>query len=388
MNLPTALNIALLTYSTKPRGSVIHTLELAEALQALGHQVCVYALDKDGTGFNRPLSCNYQLVPTQPALAGTDALIQQRIQDFVGYFSQSQHHYDCYHAQDCISANALLLLKADNYISHFIRTVHHIEAYNSLYLQQCQERSLLTPDLCLCVSRHWQLELQQQYQIDAPLVCNGVNTQRFSSIPDGAELALKQRLGLSGNPIYLTVGGIEPRKNSLTLLTAFIELLADYPQAQLVIAGGATLFDYQDYRNQFLSLVDRSGIVLGKSLILPGVIPDSDLPALYRLADAFVFPSVTEGWGLVVLEAIASGIPVITSNQPPFTEFLTDKQALLVNPNSSEAIARAMQTVLQPNVSQNLVQQSQPVCDRYTWKSSAQMHLTHYNQLLKNIVTT
>jgi glycosyltransferase involved in cell wall biosynthesis len=54
--------------------------------------------------------------------------------------------------------------------------------------------------------------------------------------------------------------------------------------------------------------------VIGRSLILPGVIPDRDLPALYRIADAFVFPSVKEGWGLVVLEAIAAGVPVITSN--------------------------------------------------------------------------
>lgn len=49
-----SLRIALLTYATKPRGSVIHTLELANALQSLGHQVCIYALDKDGKGFDRP----------------------------------------------------------------------------------------------------------------------------------------------------------------------------------------------------------------------------------------------------------------------------------------------------------------------------------------------
>jgi len=377
------LRIALLTYSTKPRGSVIHTLELASALQALGHQVCVYALDKDGLGFDRTLSCDYQPVPAQPAPDDIDTLIRQRIQEFVSYLSQSNQTYDCYHAQDCISANALSILRSRQQIPHFIRTVHHIEDYKSYYLQQCQSRSIFGPDLCLCVSSYWQRELQQRYQIYAPRVINGVNTQRFSSHPDGSEFALKQRLGLDGEPIFLTVGGIEPRKNSIALLQAFIQLLADFPKGQLVIAGGATLFDYQDYRKEFFALAQQSGIELGKSLVLPGVIPDSELPALYRLADAFVFPSVKEGWGLVVLEAIASGIPVITSNQPPFTEFLSDQQALLVCPDEPSAIAQAMQAVIQPTVAEKLVQQSQPVCTHYTWAASAEMHLAHYFQLLK-----
>jgi glycosyltransferase involved in cell wall biosynthesis len=112
------------------------------------------------------------------------------------------------------------------------------------------------------------------------------------------------------------------------------------------------------------------------------VIPDSELPALYRIADAFVFPSVKEGWGLVVLEAIASGLPVITSNQPPFIEFLSESQALLVNPNLPDAIAQAMRSIVHPNHSISLVQQSQSVLARYTWEASAKMHLHHYQQLL------
>lgn len=105
---------------------------------------------------------------------------------------------------------------------------------------------------------------------------------------------------------------------------------------------------------------------IGKSLILPGVIPEAELPALYRIADAFVFPSVKEGWGLVVLEAIASGIPVITSNQSPFTEFLSKTQALLIDPNSPDAIAQAMRSIAQPELAHSLVQQSQSILSRYS----------------------
>jgi glycosyltransferase-like protein len=386
------LRIALFTYATKPRGSVIHTLELATALHHLGHSVTVYALDKEGTGFDYPLPCQSYLIPSQPVTEGIDQLIRQRIQEFVDFLDESHlqsHSYDCYHAQDCISANALLALRTAGKIPHFIRTVHHVESFNSPYLQACQDRSILEPDRCLSVSNDCQKELQQKYAIAAPRVINAINGDRFSPIPNGTETALKHHLGITGSPIYLTVGGIEPRKNSLLLLQAFSRVLTRHPQAQLIIAGGATLFDYQPYRDEFFTLAHHLGIEVGRSplqgtarqpLLLPGVIPDSDLPALYRCADAFVFPSVKEGWGLVVLEAIASGLPVITANQPPFTEFLHPDQALLVDPSSPEAIAHAMEQIVQPEVAQKLIPNSRLVCDRYTWETSARMHVEQYCQ--------
>lgn len=383
----TLYRIALLTYSTKPRGSVIHTLELAEALHKLGHYVCVYALDKDGKGFDYTSSCDYDLVPAQAAPIDIDQLIQQRIQEFVSYLSQLQSVYDVYHAQDCISANALAKLVQQQQISSFVRTIHHIEDYSSHYLQQCQDRSIRNANLCLCVSDCWQKEIQRQYRIHALRVINGVNLERFSPIASGLESSLKEQLGLSGSPIYLTVGGIEHRKNSIRLLQAFGQVLEDYPTAQLVIAGGAMLFDYQTYRDDFFALADRLDIQIGRSLILPGVVSDAELPILYRTADAFVFPSTKEGWGLVVLEAIASGLPVITSNQPPFTEFLSETQALLVSPDSTDAIAQAMRSVIQPNVSRLLMQQSQSILSRYTWENSAKMHLHYYQNQITNIKT-
>ena len=330
------MKIALFTYSTKPRGGVIHTIELGEALQAAGHQVCIYALDKDNLGFHRSLSCYSKLVPTKPAVDRqlllltkqdylqqkaenkgvnlVDELIKQRIQEFIDYLSQETETYDIYHSQDCISSNALKVLRDRKVISSFIRTVHHIDEFNSSYLQKCHDRSILEPDLCLCVSNYWQQQLQQQYQINAPVVINGVDLKRFFSKPNGEETSLKKRLGINGDPVYLTIGGIEPRKNSLKLIEALSKVLKTRPQAQLIIAGGETLFDYEPYRVEFFKIAQQNRIIIGKSLILPGVMADEDIPVLYRCANAFVFPSVKEGWGLVLLEAIASGLPIITSN--------------------------------------------------------------------------
>ncbi|MFZ4640132.1 MAG: MSMEG_0565 family glycosyltransferase [Nodosilinea sp.] len=385
MNELSPLRIALLTYSTKPRGSVLHTLELATALHDLGHTVAIYALDKDGAGFDYPLRCPSHLIPTKPVDGNTEALIQQRIQEFVDFLSLGhfqQHPYDCYHAQDCISANALLKLRQSRQIPHFIRTVHHVEAFTSAYLQACQDRSIEEPNLCLSVSEDSHKEVQQRYGIHAPRVINGINGDRFSPIPNATESAIKQQVGITGAPVYLTVGGIEPRKNSLALLQAFSMVLAHFPQAQLVIAGGATLFDYQPYLDQFFALADDLAITPGRSLLLPGVIADAQLPGLYRTADAFVFPSLKEGWGLVVLEAIASGLPVLTSHQPPFTEFLEPHQALLVDPQDPEAIAQGMVQIVAPETAQALIHASQSIPPCYTWETSAKMHLNHYRQLL------
>ncbi|MGG6293956.1 MSMEG_0565 family glycosyltransferase [Leptolyngbya sp. AN02str] len=384
------LRIALLTYATKPRGSVIHCLELADALHALGHYVCIFALDKDGVGFHRATQCQVTLIPALPAPQEIGEVIRQRIQEFVQFFLASSEEFDIYHAQDCIAANALLALRQCGKIPHFARTIHHIDEFTNAYLHDCQERSIREPDLRLCVSQYWQQALKQRYHIQAPRVTNGVNLARFSQLSENSEAdafgdrpsPFCQRYGINGDPFFLTIGGIEPRKNSLRLLQAFAAVLADHPQAQLMIAGGASVFDYADYRAEFFALAHQLGIEVGRSLLLPGVIPDDDLPELYRCADAFVFPSLKEGWGLVVLEAIASGIPVITSNCHPFTEFLCPNQALLVDPQQPEAIAQAMHWVTQPEVATALVQNSRPVCEQYSWERSARMHVYQYTQLL------
>lgn len=376
------MKIALLTYSTKPRGSVVHTWELATALTDLGHQVCIMALAKDDQGIDRPLPCALELIPAQPAPADTDALIQQRISEFIKGLVRHRTRYDIYHAQDCLGANALLHLRDTGTIPHVVRTVHHIENYSSPYLQACQDTSIRLPDLRLCVSDRWQQILNRDYGIDAPRVVNGVDQRRFSSVATGQEAALKTAYGLTGRPLYLTVGGIEPRKNSLMLLAAFAQVRQTQPTAQLIIAGGATLFDYQAYREQFFTQVKQLGLDSGTALVLPGVVSDADLPVLYRCADVFCFPSVKEGWGLVVLEAIAAGLPVVTSNHPPFTEFLAPSQARLVPPNSVDALAAAMVAASDPARSRSLVAASQAILAEYTWARSAQLHGTHYQQLL------
>ncbi|MGK7913222.1 MAG: MSMEG_0565 family glycosyltransferase [Synechococcus sp.] len=382
----TRLRIALLTYSTQPRGGVVHAMELAEALDRLGHDVCLFALDK-GNGFFRTMSCKAIGVPAAPAPTDIGTLVKLRIQEYVDYFVDSyfvngESPFDIYHAQDCISANALVQLRDRQLIPHVLRTVHHVDEFNSPYLQQCQERSLLNVDRCFTVSHHWQQQLAEQYSITASPVANGVNLSRFSPHLSGNEPQLKSRLGMTSFPLFLTVGGIEPRKNSIRLLQAFALVLQRYPNAQLAIAGGTTLFDYEPYREQFFEEVKRLEIDVGRSLLLPGPIADVDMADLYRCADAFVFPSLKEGWGLVALEAMASGVPVMASDRPPFTEFLDATNAVLVDAESAEAIAAGMCRILERGVRDLLVRAGPGVAQEFSWERSALLHIQQYQQFL------
>lgn len=387
-------SIALLTYSTRPRGGVVHTVELAEALSDLGADVTVYALNKDAGGFYRPLRCASRLLPAAPPASGIDAVVAQRIAEMTEGLRAVGGEHDIWHAQDCISANALATLREEGRIRRFLRTVHHLDDFDSAYLRECQERSVRAADGCAVVSATWQAALRAELGVAAAIIPNGVDLERFSPRPDGRDEALRRRLGLGRGPILVAVGGVEPRKNSIALLRAFLELRRDPAwTTQLVIAGGETLFDHSAYQREFAAVARGAGLLGERAarpagdappLVLAGVLSDEEMPALYRLADVFVFPSVREGWGLALLEAMASGAPVVTSAQPPFTEFLMHgEDALLVDPRDPAAIASTVAMVLgDAELARRLRAAALATAARYTWARSARAALAVYSDFL------
>ena len=129
------LSIGVFTYSIKPRGSVVHAVALTEALVAAGHDATLYALGKPGARLYRPLACPVVLLPAGAAPADPDALIQQRIGEFVDGCARLARRHDVVHAQDCLAANALLALRDRGVGSgSIVRTVHHVERFESPYL--------------------------------------------------------------------------------------------------------------------------------------------------------------------------------------------------------------------------------------------------------------
>src|SRR5258705_7220306 len=101
-------SVGLFTYSTKPRGSVVHAAYLAEALAARGHDVTLYALSKAGDRLYRELSCPVVYLGAEMAPSDPDALIAQRVREIAAGISLARPRHDVYHAEDCLVASGLL----------------------------------------------------------------------------------------------------------------------------------------------------------------------------------------------------------------------------------------------------------------------------------------
>jgi glycosyltransferase-like protein len=443
------LRIALFTHSTNPRGGVVHALQLAEALHDLGHHAVLHVPDTTGRGLFRGPRCPVSYIPAASVIGGLAELVKQRVDEIVSFLEEAPATFDLYHAQDPISANALATLVQRGVIPAYVRTVHHLDEWADIRLEQYQDRSVTTAQRCFCVSNMWREILATRYGIDSRVVPNGVDADHFTHVQSSRDGDVAARYRLAGSPVLLSVGGIESRKNSIGILRAFVSILAQFPKAQLVIAGGASLLDHSDYRREFEKIARDAGVwtdgisgtanasafspspgtpgegwggggllrelpTVGDSslpssplpgpppeyqgrghersptagdegrLVITGVVDNANMPSLYRLADALVFPSVKEGFGLAVLEAMASGTPVICPNQPPFTEYLTDGDALFVDPYNVDDVACALLRVTQSTVTNALRIAGQAVSRRFSWRASAECHVKFYREELNH----
>ncbi|MQB40499.1 MSMEG_0565 family glycosyltransferase [Rhizobium sp. ICMP 5592] len=379
------LRIAMLTHSTNPRGGVVHSMSLAEALTGLGHEVVLHAPDATGNGFFRTPSCKTLCVPVEAALSDMTDMVEQRIADYVRHFENpAARSFDVYHAHDGISGNALATLKAGGLISRFARTVHHIDSFSDPRLMALQDRSIDLADAHFCVSATWQKALRNDRSILATNVGNGVDIGRFAQVSAERIDALRRRLGLRDGPIFLAVGGVEARKNTIAILEAFRQVRVLHADAQLVIAGGASLLDHRGYHGRFQQALAAMGNEANFVHVV-GTVADEDMPSLYRLASTLVFPSLKEGFGLVVLEAMASGVPVVVSSIAPFDEYLGEDDVVWCDPAKPASIADAMAVSLMPAVHAALGKRGHEVAARHSWGRVAAAHLPVYQGLLEAV---
>ncbi|CAM2788929.1 D-inositol 3-phosphate glycosyltransferase [Methylobacterium mesophilicum] len=375
------LRIALLTHSTNPRGGVAHCLALAEALGRLGHSAVVHAPDPSGRGFFRNADCQTMSVAAKPVAGTTVDLVRTRINDYLRHFATpAACDFDVFHAHDGIGGNALATLKHRRLIPSFVRTVHHVDSFSDPLLAEWQERSISEATRLLCVSRTWADWIRDDLGADADVVGNGVDLSAYRSEPSELDKAVRDRWGLGPGPVILSIGGFEERKNTLGIIEAFARLREHHPDAQLVVAGGASLLDHASYRARCRAALSAAGLDIGKglSVIETGPVPQVEMPALYRVADALAFPSLKEGFGLCVLEAMACGTPAIVSRQPPFTEYLAETDALFVDPADPDDIARAMAAARLPDTRDRLRVAGFARAAINSWRTCAERHLDAY----------
>lgn len=208
--------------------------------------------------------------------------------------------------------------------------------YQAIFMQKNQY-ACRAADRIIAISEQSKRDAVDFFKVDESKVsviyqgCNGIFRAK---VPDKEKSTIRKRYRLP-EKFFLTVGTLEPRKNITTLLQAYAGSKQEVP---LVIVGRET-----GYSGQLR--VMASELKIDKKVIMLHNVSTEDLPAVYQMADVFVYPSVFEGFGIPILEALCSGVPVITSEGGCFEE-TGGKDTVYIKPSDPEALGDAMTTVL------------------------------------------
>jgi glycosyltransferase involved in cell wall biosynthesis len=240
-------------------------------------------------------------------------------------------------------------------------------------------RAVRQAALLLTVSEFSRQEIARLYDVDPQRITitgNGVNLARFhptatdaSQEWDGADLV--RALGAEPGQYLISVGRLEPRKNHLNLVRAFARIAE--PRPQLLIVGQRDL-----EHDEVFAEVEALG--LAKEILFLERVADAELPALIRHACVFVYPSFAEGFGMPVLEAMASGVAVVTSNTTALGE-LSAGAALAVDPNDPATIAAAIECLLFDGaLRRRLAAAGLEVAARHRWSTAAKALLAAYRR--------
>jgi glycosyltransferase-like protein len=294
------------------------------------------------------------------------------------------------HAQDCISARAAARVRDAGTGVPVVRTVHHVDDFSSPVLMDCQRAAIQEPDRVLAVTEVWRGILAAEHGVPAGIVPNGVDVARFAGGSAQRAAELRRSVGAGRRPLVLAVGGLEPRKGSDCLVRALAAVRRRSGLSPvLAVVGGHSFQDYRAYRDAVLAELPSLGLHLGRDVVEVGTVPDADMPSWYRAADVLAFPSVKEGFGLAVLEAMSAGLPVVTSDLPVFREYLEPgRDALLVPLRDVDGLAAALVAVLTDEMLRDrLAVAGRRLVQRFTWAESARRHLEVYADLAQEAVS-
>ncbi len=226
-------------------------------------------------------------------------------------------------------------------------------------------------------SRHAQQEILKAYPYLADKVHVTLDAPGAMFHPTCQEELLQSmhaRYGIH-TAYILAVGNIQPRKNLVRLIKAFALIRQQIESVQLVIVGKAQWQSSAVYEE-----VKHLG--LEQDIVFTGYVPDEDLALLYNAAQVFVYPSIYEGFGLPILEAMACGTPVVTSNTSSMPE-IAGNAAILVDPYQVDEIQAAIQRILRdPDLSLSLSQEGLKRAEAFSWLGTARDTLRVYTSLI------
>jgi glycosyltransferase involved in cell wall biosynthesis len=263
-----------------------------------------------------------------------------------------------------------------------VATVHDLTAQlfpstHTIYNRFVQRIVPFTLGRCKCIitgSQNTKRDIISHFQIDEgkiTVIPYGVS-DAFEKRQDRAYLGeIRKKLGLPSRYI-LYVGTLEPRKNLPFLINAFARLKKEeHLDHRLVLAGARGW----RYRQIFRTIEERN---LVKDVLTLGYVRQEDLPGLYTMADLFVYPSLYEGFGLPPLEAMACGVPVITSNSSSLPE-VVGNAAMTFDPRDSRGLVEKMRTLMgDEELRRSYIEQGSIRARQFTWERTARETLKVY----------
>lgn len=246
-----------------------------------------------------------------------------------------------------------------------------------LILGNLVERSARRADLVLCVSSSVKEDIVKRLGVDPSRVrvTPLAPAEHFKQAPRERVTATQRKYGLPSEYL-LYVGNIEPRKNLQRLVSAWESLGSDGSCELPLVLVGRPAWLYQETLRAIRTSRRSSRIYL------TGYVAEEDLPALYSGALLFVYPSLFEGFGLPVLEAMACGVPVLASDIKPFRE-ISGKAAWLTDPTDTGALTEGLRTLVKDDTLRcSLREKGYKVAAGYSWERTAQETLRAYNEVL------
>lgn len=262
--------------------------------------------------------------------------------------------------------------------------------------------ALTHPELCSTLNRYYYrlflpLSIKKANCVIVPSVFVAeevlklfdISQRKIFVIPEAAESkfklisdeTLKRAISVKYNlpeKFILFVGNIEPKKNVNLLFTIYEFLVERHPELGLVLVGRWG-WESRALKSKFIELHNRYS-----NLIWTDYITSDDLSVIYNLATVFVFPSLIEGFGIPPLEAMACGVPVVTSNRGAIPEVVGDA-AIVIDPEQQKDYAIWIEKMLlQPSFRQEFCEKGREHIKKYSWKFTAQQTLDVYETIKTN----
>jgi glycosyltransferase involved in cell wall biosynthesis len=243
------------------------------------------------------------------------------------------------------------------------------------------KRSVDRADKIITISENSKNEIIKFLNVDATkieIVYPGIDRINYTKKYSNDEInKVKKKYKLPSKYI-LYLGTLEPRKNIVRIIESYSKLKTQINEQIYLVIAGKKGWMYEEIFKKVESLG------LENDVIFTGYVDEIDKHLLYKMSEVFVFPSLYEGFGMPVLEAMAAGVPVITSNTSALPEVVGDA-GILINPNDVEELANAMKKVLEDkDLKQKLIKKGLTQSLKFSWEKSARKLLEIYKEVGKN----